>query len=218
VAALTTLTVSIEGTVQLGSLPATPDNLREWFMQCVSKFPSLAKYIPREPEVPAVRAPDRGEEIDKAESIKRMHPEYRQFQRWLARAPLISQAEVDAMEPVTCHGLYATYEETLKAPWLRSITDIATTLADPAGRIGVNPGLIGQPTWNGARVSYAAPPDEYKTRNGFALPYTDVLYHRVNSQDPDKWTYRDWAGSVWRRDKNTVVVRWKPLSERDYLN
>ena len=215
----TTLTVSVDGTVRLGSVPATPDSLREWFMQCMSEF-SLAKYIPRKAEV---RAPDRdhGKDVFRAENIDTKHPDYRQFKRWLARAPLISQAEIDAMAPATYYGFYAAHEETLKTPWLRSITDIAGTLADPAGRIGINPGLIGRPTWARARVDYTAPPEKYNTRDGFALPYEDVLYHRVHlnkPSDPDNgWKYRDWTGSVWRRDENTVVVRWKPGFEGDYL-
>ncbi len=216
----TTLTVSADGIVQLGSVPATPDSLREWFIQCMSAFPSVAKYIPREEEV---RAPDRGDRMDvfRTEGSKSKHPGYREFERWLARAPFISQAEIDAMAPVTYYGFYAAYEEVLKTPWLRSIIEIADILADPAGKIGINPGLIGRPTWARARIDYTAPPDKYKTRDGFTLPYEDVLYHRVHlskHQDPDNgWKYRDWTASVWRRDENTVVVRWKRGFEGDYL-
>lgn len=38
-----TLTVSDDGITELGSVPATPDNLRDWFVQCVAEMPSVPR-------------------------------------------------------------------------------------------------------------------------------------------------------------------------------
>jgi hypothetical protein len=45
-----TLTVSRDGVGQLGPVPATPDNLREWFCQCIDELPAVPRSDPDRPK------------------------------------------------------------------------------------------------------------------------------------------------------------------------
>lgn len=191
-----------------------------------------------------------------------------QVERWLARAPLISQAEIDAMEPVELHEVLGDYEQSLRTPWVEDFAGFVDRLAcgipgpgeraqarreaaerarqwqrEAADRASGRPSraapqnlTVEQVIREGLPKGKAVPKDprgaepgsrdreridinplitkeigsfaleKFETRNGFALPYKDVLFTSARVH-PD---YRNWTGSVWRRDENTVVVRWKP--------
>jgi hypothetical protein len=161
-----------------------------------------------------------------------------QFERWLARAPLIGQAEIDAMKPVELRKILGDYEQSLRTPCVEDFADFVDLLArgvpgqsertqmrregeerargqTPQPHVTIEhrreaePGTRRERIFINPFITKQVGPfalEQFETPDGFALPYQDVLYTTA-SVYPD---YRNWTGSVWRRDAKTVVVRWKP--------
>lgn len=198
--AKTTLTVSIDGTVQLGSVPATPDSLRQWIFQCLPKSNRSV-----------------GTGVSRVDSDIRRNPDYHRFERWLTRAPLISQSDLRAPRANEFHETHGEYagDEPMKDIWEKGIAALAERLAVKS--IHVNPALIGgRIPWD--RNSGGNPKlDNYKNGDSFNLPYKDALYVCVH-EDKHGQEFHNWIGSIWRKnDEETIIVRWTAHSKGDYL-